>query len=48
MAEYEKLTDKEGRCKFMLENGKKQGPVHWDTRRKPLRDVAEHVVETSQ
>jgi hypothetical protein len=48
MAEYEKLTDKEERCKFMLEHGKKQGPVGWDTRRQPLRDVVEHGEETRQ
>jgi hypothetical protein len=48
MVEYKKLTNKEDRCKFMLEHGKKQGPVLWDTRRKPLRDVPEHEGETSQ
>jgi hypothetical protein len=48
MADYEKLTDKEERCNFMLEHGKKQGPVLWDTRRKPLRDVVEHGRQTSQ
>jgi hypothetical protein len=48
MIEYKKLTNTEDRCKFMLEHGKKQGPVLWDTRMKPLRDVPEHGGETNQ
>jgi hypothetical protein len=48
MTEYGKLTSKEERCKFMLDHGKKQGPVLWDTRRQPLRDVPEHGGKTSQ